>query len=210
MKHSTPYGPKEFSESEKVSPDTLARLKAFADLLVAWNAKINLVSKSTIPDLWHRHILDSAQIYPLLPRDYSTLIDLGSGAGFPGLILSIMGAPGVHLIESDARKSAFLREAIRVTGASAKVLNVRIEDAPTLKADVITARALAPLSELLRYSAPFWGSKTTCFFLKGQHVGVELTDAHKMWRMTTETRPSRSDPGGTVVCVSEVRHVSAS
>jgi 16S rRNA (guanine527-N7)-methyltransferase len=210
VKHSGPLTAQEFAKYENVSTENLSRLSAYAELLVLWNKKINLVSKSTLDDLWRRHFLDSAQIYPLIPRDCSCLVDLGSGAGFPGLVLAIMGIQGVHLIESDARKSAFLSEAARVSGADIKVINRRIEDVAPFPADVITARALAPLGELLRYSEPFLTPKTMAIFLKGLHIDDELTDAHKMWKLTVDRRPSRSDPSGTVLCVREVSHVTSS
>lgn len=213
MKHSSPggppgsgtYGPEAFQKDTGVSRETLSRLQAYADLLTVWNKKINLVGPSTVPDLWTRHMLDSAQLFPLIPKGTRTLLDLGSGAGFPALVLGIMGIPGVTLVESDQRKCAFLREAARIAGASVTVLAKRIEDVPPFAADVITARALAPLADLLDWSAPFLAENTRCIFPKGQNVEVELTQAHKRWRITTDQRPSRTDPRGTIVCIDEVR-----
>jgi 16S rRNA (guanine527-N7)-methyltransferase len=201
------YGPHDLARDENVSRETIQRLQTYVDLLLAWNKKINLVSKTTEPDVWRRHILDSAQLYPLVPRDCSSLTDLGSGAGFPGLVLSIMGVPGVRLVESDARKCAFMREAARVTGASALVLNQRAETVAAGASDVVTARALAALPELLALAKPFLGPKTVCLFLKGQNIEAELTEAHKMWTISVDCRPSRSDPTGSVVRVCEVSHV---
>ncbi len=208
MKQSPPgsnYGPEAFQKETGVSRETLARLQAYADLLTLWNKKINLVGPSTVPDLWARHKLDSAQLFPLIPTGTKTLLDLGSGAGFPGLVLAIMGVQGVHLAESDQRKCAFLREAARIAQAPVTVLAKRIESIPAFPVDVITARALAPVAELLDWSAPFITENTLCIFPKGQNVEVELTQAHKGWRITTDQRPSRTDPRGTIVCISEVR-----
>ena len=184
-------------------------MSAYVDLLLTWNKRINLISKSTEQSIWQRHILDSAQLYPLIPRDCSSLADLGSGAGFPGLILAIMGVKGVRLIESDARKCAFMREAARITEADAQIINQRIERTLAAPVDIITARALAPLTELLDLAKPLIGPKTECLFLKGQHIEAELTQAHKMWRMQVDCRPSRSDPTGSVVRVREVSHVNS-
>lgn len=201
------FGPNDFLKSENVSRETFSKLQTYVDLLLTWNKKINLISKSTEPYIWKRHILDSAQLYPLIPQDCLSLTDLGSGAGFPGLVLAIMGVKGVRLVESDARKCAFMREASRVTGAGATILNQRAETVPPGPVDVVTARALASLPELLTLATPFIGPKTTCLFLKGQHIEAELTEAYKMWTISVDCRPSRSDPTGSVVRVREVRHV---
>ena len=120
-----------------------------------------------------------------------------------------MGVKGVKLIESDARKCAFLREAARITEADALIINQRIERTPAAPVDIITARALAPLTDLLDLAKPLIGPKTECLFLKGQHIEAELTQAHKMWRMQVDCRPSRSDPTGSVVRVREVSHVNS-
>lgn len=207
MKHDPPYGPESFLKDTGVSRETLARLAAYADLLSLWNKKINLVGKSTEPELWQRHMLDSAQLFPLISSQARTLLDVGSGAGFPGLVLAIMGVPEVHLVESDQRKCAFLREAARITQTPATIHAKRFEDMAAFKADVITARALAPLVDLLAWSERFIAKNTHCIFLKGQNVEVELTDAYKRWRITADQRPSRTDPRGAIVCISEVCRV---
>src|SRR6185503_9322480 len=133
------------------------RLLAYAGLLMTWSARINLVASSTLADPWRRHFLDSAQLYPLVPKGAQSLIDLGSGAGFPGLVLAIMGMRGVELVEADARKCAFLREAARIAGAPATIRNARIEAVPPRPAAVISARGCAPLDRLLSYSQQFIG-----------------------------------------------------
>lgn len=208
------YGPEDFRQDTGVSRETLDRLKVYADLLLTWNKKINLVGKSTVDEVWRRHMLDSAQLFPrFYPRFNSIpfkLLDMGSGAGFPGLVLAIMGAPEVHLIEVDQRKATFLREAARVTGAPVTVHAKRIEDVPAFGVDVLTARALAPLTDLLSWGEKFLAENSLCFFLKGQNVEVELTEAHKRWRLSLDQVPSRTDLRGTVLCISEVRRADRS
>jgi 16S rRNA (guanine527-N7)-methyltransferase len=194
-----PLGPGGFQKLTNVSRETLERLIRYVDLLTAWNARINVVGRNTLGDVWRRHILDSAQIYPQIPQRTRVLIDLGSGAGLPGLILSILGVPEVHLIESDARKAVFLREAARVTGALASVHATRIEGMKPVVADVVTARALAPVTELLEISQRFRTPSTICLFPKGETVQEELTNAIKEWKMTIHQSPSLSDPSGCIL-----------
>ena len=209
MKQSPAYGPEAFLKDTSVSRETLARLVAYADLLALWNKKINLVGRSTEPEVWQRHMLDSAQLFPLIPSGTHTVVDMGSGAGFPGLVLAIMGIPKMHLVESDQRKCAFLREAARITQAPVTVHAKRIEELDAFPVEVITARALAPVADLLAWSERFITEKTTCIFPKGQNVEVELTDAHKRWRITVDQRPSRTDSRGTILSINEVRRVES-
>jgi len=194
-----PLTPRQFQAATSVSRETLDRLQAYADLLVKWQQKINLVGRSTLPDLWRRHFLDSAQVMALLPADTRVLVDLGSGAGFPALVLAILGVPEVHMVESDQRKCVFLREAARVAGVDVRIHARRIESMDHFAADAITARALAPVAQLLDYAAPFLTSRTTCVFLKGQNVEDELTEAHKMWSIQVERHPSVTDPEATIL-----------
>jgi 16S rRNA (guanine527-N7)-methyltransferase len=188
-----------FQRLTSVSRETLDQLKDYVDLLTAWNRRINLVGRETIGDVWRRHILDSAQLFPLIPPKARSLVDLGSGAGLPGLVLAIMGVPEVHLIESDQRKVVFLREALRVTSARAVIHPIRIDRVPSFMTDVITARALAPLSELLKISQRFRGPKTISLFLKGRRVEQELTDTVKMWNMRIDRQPSLTDELGCIL-----------
>lgn len=203
-------GPELLAALPDVSRETSARLVAYAELLVKWQARINLVSKGTLPDLWRRHMLDSAQVFRLLPSPTRVLVDLGSGAGFPGLVLAAMGVPEVHLIEADGRKCAFLREAARVMGVSVVVHHARIEAVPPFAADVVTSRALAPLAQLLHYAEPFLrraqpaGKGGQCLFLKGRGGEDELTLATKEWNMSVERVTSLSDPDGLILRLSEV------
>lgn len=168
---------------------------------------MNLVARSTLDEVWHRHMLDSAQLFPLIPVGTKTLVDLGSGAGFPGLLMSIMGISGVHLVESTGKKASFLQTVVNETGISAKIHNDRIEALRPFIADVITARALAPLDKLLNYAAPFSGPNTLHLYHKGQHVGHELTKAHKIWNIKVDLIPSSTDPQGSVLSVCEVSRV---
>lgn len=187
-----------------VSRETLSRLESYAELLRKWQDRINLVSGATLPDLWRRHMLDSGQLFRHLPAGTAVLVDLGSGAGFPGLVLAAMGVPAVHLIESDARKCAFLREAARVMGLSSVTIhNRRIEQVAPFAADVVTSRALAPLSQLLNYAFPFL-QNGEALFLKGRGGEDELTAAAKEWNMAIERLTSLSDPEGLILRLSEV------
>ncbi|RAU23722.1 16S rRNA (guanine(527)-N(7))-methyltransferase RsmG [Paramagnetospirillum kuznetsovii] len=197
--------PAEFQTKSGVSRETLRRLGLYADLLVKWQAKINLVGPDTLPDLWSRHILDSAQLFPLIPATAKRLVDLGSGAGFPGLVLAVMGAPDVHLVESDSRKCAFLREAARVTGTPVTIFNKRIEQVAGLDADVVTARALAPLGKLLDWAFPHLAAGGQCLFLKGRGAEDELTATAKEWNIGLRRIPSLTDPAGLVLQLHEVR-----
>lgn len=193
-----------FQAATGVSRETLERLQAYADLLVKWQARINLVGPDTIPSLWLRHFHDSAQLFPLLPQGIHRLVDMGSGAGFPGLVLAVMGVPDVHLIESDARKCAFLREAARVSGTPITVHNTRIEALAPLGAEVVTARALAPLDKLLAWAQPHLLPDGHCLFLKGRGHEDELTLASKEWNITVERVPSLSDPQAAILHLREV------
>lgn len=204
-----PLTPEDFQRDTGVSRETLDRLRVYADLLVKWQGSINLVGKSTLVDLWRRHMLDSAQLFPLLPPGTRTLVDFGSGAGFPALVLAILGVPDVHMIESDVRKGAFLREVARTVGVAVTVHTARIEALAPFPADVITARALAPVAQLLDFAAPFLAPHTQCLFLKGQNVEAELTEAHTLWDILVERHPSRTEPAATILRLSEVRREPA-
>jgi 16S rRNA (guanine527-N7)-methyltransferase len=185
----------------------MGRLEDYVRLLSAWNRRINLVGRTTIGDVWQRHILDSAQLLPHLPAGAQRLVDLGSGAGLPGLILSIFGVPDVHLVESDRRKAVFLGEAVRITHANASIHAQRAERLPAVTADVVTARACAPLTELLALAWPFIGPNTICLFHKGRDVGTELTEAAKDWNMLAETMPSVADKSGCILKVEGISRV---
>ena len=206
-----------------VSRETLDRLQTFLDLLETWQEKINLVGQSTLADPWRRHMLDSAQLWPLVlahanekNRDRLTLVDFGSGAGFPGLVLGILaaGSPApiavnVHLVESTGRKAAFLAEAARRTGARARVHRGRIEalDPAAVtgpgRADIVTARALAPLDQLLDLAGGWLGEGGIALFPKGRDATRELTAARKTRKLDVETVPTLSDPHGVILRIRE-------
>lgn len=209
-----------FLAAFRVSRETMARLTLYESLLLKWQKSINLVSAATLPDLWRRHMADSAQLARLAPATACIWVDLGSGAGFPGLVVAIIWADRagpsaaadfmVHLIESDQRKGAFLREVIRQTGAPAMVHTARIEsfarsglpgpaDLALAGADVISARACAPLDRLLTLAAPFFGPDSLGLFLKGRDADKELTLARKWWTFNITQIASMSDPEGTVL-----------
>jgi 16S rRNA (guanine527-N7)-methyltransferase len=205
------FGPGDFAAETGVSRETLARLKAYADVLVDWNARHNLVAKSTLPDLWRRHFWDSAQLAPLIPDDAKTLADLGSGAGFPGLVLAAMRPElAVTLYEATTKKCAFLQAAADRMDLKVAIENARLEDLLHRPFDVVTARALAPLPQLLGYAQKFAGPNSVCLLLKGQNVGSELTEAHKYWSMRASQVPSQTDPSAAIVIVRELgpRHVA--
>jgi 16S rRNA (guanine(527)-N(7))-methyltransferase RsmG len=188
-----------------LTPAILGRLEHFAGLLLRWNARINLMSRADEPELWTRHILDCAQLGPLLPTAPGELIDLGSGAGFPGLILALTTAWRAHLVEADHRKAAFLREAIRETGANAVVYPMRAEAMPIGRVRVVTARALAPVAHLLELAHPLLTEDGICLLPKGRTADDELTAAARGWHMRIERFPSRTSPRATLLRISEIR-----
>jgi len=195
----TPLGRDGFARVFPVPRETLERLEAYVGLLRTWNRRINLVGGNTMGDPWRRHILDSAQIARHLPDKARVLVDLGSGAGLPGLVLALVTGLETHLVESDQKKAAFLREAARATGTAVKIHAQRAEKLPPIAADVITARALAPLPELLALAAPFARAGTRCIFLKGRSAADELTLIRKSSNMPARLVPSLSDPGSMIV-----------
>lgn len=195
----------------------MVRLETYAALLIKWQRAINLVGRETLPDLWRRHMLDSAQLADHIPvarpdGQPLTLVDLGSGAGFPGLVLAIMASDAgrrwqVHLVESDARKCAFLSTVARETKTELKIHPARIEKLPPFAADFVTARALASLESLLDYAEPFMMPESHCLFLKGSTAADELTAAAKSWKMTVEQLPSRSGPAGSLLHIRDISRV---
>ena len=200
-----PLSREAFGEQMGVSRETLRRLTVYLDLLQRWQRAINLVGPGSLADPWRRHVLDSAQLTAHLPAETTNLIDLGSGAGFPGMVLALLGVRGVHLIEADRRKAQFLREVARVTGARATIHAERIEQMQGWPANVVTARALAPLPRLLELADRFVVSDSVCLFLKGKTVERELTIARVSWHMGSETFPSLSEPLGTVLKLQGIR-----
>lgn len=182
----------------------IARLTAYLDLLCQWQRRINLVGASTLADPWRRHILDAAQLNAFMPPGDTETYDLGSGAGIPGLVLAILGQRRVTLVDSDERKCAFLREAARLTETDVVIRCQRIETLPPACADVITARALKPLPELLALATPLLRPGGRCVLLKGAAVDAELTAAGRAWTMRVDRRPSVSDAAATVLTLREI------
>jgi len=191
-----------------VSRETLEAFERYLALLEKWQAKINLVSASSLDDVWMRHVVDSAQLWPLAPPTARIWTDLGAGAGFPGLVLALLGRERagleVHLIESDGRKCTFLREVIRETGAPAKVHNARIEAVEPWLSDVVTARALAPLDRLLPLALPFAKKEGIVLLLKGKSAETELTAAQDWGTFDAEVIPSHTDANGAVLKLSRL------
>ena len=189
--------------ADYVSRETYSKLQRYAELLAEWQPRINLVSPKTLPDLWTRHMLDSAQLYPLV-RDARRLVDFGSGAGFPGLVLAIMGVPDVHLVESDQRKCVFLNYVSRETKSPVTVHNARIESLPPLHADTVTARALAPLVDLLTYALPHLAPGGRAVFLKGAGWQAETEAAGQQYMFHVKHNPSLTANDGAIVTLTDI------
>lgn len=193
-----------------VSRETFEALEAFVALVRKWNPVINLVSKSALEHLWERHIVDSAQLVAFCPPDAKHWIDIGSGGGFPGMIVAILARETmpnlrVTLVESDQRKATFLGQAAQSLGLPVMVLNKRIESAPPFRADVVSARAVAPLDELLGLVEPQLGHDGVALFPKGAQHADEIVKARTRWRFGVATHPSLTDPAAAIL---EIRNIS--
>ena len=205
-------GPTDFAEAFNVPRETIHRLTRFAELLAHWQKRTNLVAPSTVPALWSRHFADSAQL-ATLARNPRLWLDLGSGAGFPGLVIAILktGTPDfrMHLVESNRKKCAFLAEVARATKAPVDIHAMRIEDlaqsANRLDPDVVSARALAPLPRLFELAAPFFTSGTRGLFLKGREAEAEVDAARAEWDFTAQLVPSLTAQNSHIVEVTDLR-----
>ena len=200
--------------NQAVSRETYYKLETFSVLLEQWNASINLVSKNSIKKLWERHIADSIQVNTLIRNINGDILDLGSGAGFPGLIIAILGERKVHLVESNSKKCAFLREAIRITNCNAEVHNVRLttKSAPILnisKVDIVTARAVTSLVNLLDIVFPIVYEDTYCIFYKGSRVEEEILVAKDKWNFEVERVRNAVEPNGVILRLKNLRTRSA-
>lgn len=187
-----------------VSRETLDRLAIHHRLLAQWNPRINLVSRASLSESWRRHFADSAQLWRYRPAEVRFWLDLGSGAGFPGLVIAAIGAdqaPSLHvtLVESDQRKAAFLRTVIRAASLPATVLDNRIESLPPQSADVVSARALASLDALLIHAEKHRSPGGICLFPKGETVHNEVAEARRTWRFDPVIHPSLTDPRAAIV-----------
>lgn len=212
-----------FASTFKVSRETLRRLNLYESALRLWQPKINLIANATLDTVWQRHFADSAQLLALVPAGAKSVVDLGSGAGFPGLVLAILLAgaaedagqglsPRVTLVESDGRKCAFLREVARQTGTAVDILSTRIENPETQaklgKADVITARALAPVDRLLGLAAPLFGDETVGLFLKGRGVSAEIEAARALWAFDVALVGSLTADDANIVVIRKLRNLA--
>ena len=203
--------PSEFQAATRVSRETIHRLERYEALLREWQEKINLVGPATLCDVWSRHFFDSAQLVDLIPAEAKTIVDLGSGAGFPGLVLAILlrERPGlkVRLIDATTKKCRFLEEVVSATQARAEIVNARAEDLPPSPADVVTARACASLADLLAYAKKFTKKGSICLFPKGKTAEVELTEAARLWRIIYTKVESRTDPSSHILAIRDFTRV---
>lgn len=206
-----------FAEAFGVSRETAEKFESYADLLKQWQKAVQLVAPSTLGLIWSRHFADSAQLMAFCPPNARTWLDLGSGGGFPGLVIALMASdkaapvPGlrVTLVESDSRKSAFLREVARQTRSAVDILGTRIESPSTRDkvgtVEVVSARAVAPLTDLLGLAYPFWGPGTVGLFLKGREVEKEVEAARQAWEFELELKPSLTDSSGRVARIRDLK-----
>lgn len=188
-----------------VPRETEAQLRDYVALLMRWNSRINLTAERDETTIWRRHVLDSMQIAPLIPPSLGPLVDIGSGAGFPGLMLAVANQRETHLVELDRRKAAFLIEAARVLGLSHVTIHpTRIENATLPPAAIVTARALARLPTLIMHAYRILAQGGVAIFPKGRTAAQELTDASSAWIMHVERFQSRTDPAATILRLSEI------
>ncbi|MEC7298809.1 MAG: 16S rRNA (guanine(527)-N(7))-methyltransferase RsmG [Pseudomonadota bacterium] len=197
---------------DNVSRETLDKLEQYADLLAKWNPRINIVAKSTIGEAWTRHIVDSAQVFAASDKQDGQWLDMGSGGGFPGLVCAIIAAeksPDLKftLVDSDQRKCAFLRNVARETGTQVTVIAKRLEQIDPVNADVISARALANLSDLLPFAKRHGNQAATVLFQKGRNWQAEAAEASRDWRFQHEVLPSTTDPEAVILRIKELEHV---
>jgi len=194
----------QFAERAPIHPGSLADYQKWETLLRKWNARINLVAPNSLPEFWERHALDSAQIVPMIPKEAQTIVDFGSGAGFPGLAVAIQAKHAdldqtVHLIESAGKKASFLKSVSRETSLKTVVHSARIESLPALKADIVTARAFAPLHRLFPLAWQHLREGGHLVLLKGEAVDDELNEVSKDWTFTSQRTASLSNDGGCVL-----------
>ena len=196
---------------ENVSRETSNKLTLFANIVEKWTPRVNLISKASVPYIWQRHIEDSIQIYSLVPP-VSSWVDLGSGGGFPAIVVALLAqqdgrSSKFTLVESDQRKCVFLRTAIRELGLKVEVLNDRIENIPPLEANVVSARALAELPLLIGLASRHMKSDGIAIFPKGKNWKVEDAKARKSWVYSNESIPSKTDPSAAILKIKEIKHV---
>lgn len=205
-------GRTDFQSKMDVSRETLERLDVYSALLEKWNPAINLVAKSTLADRWTRHFLDSAQIFEIVSPSHGVWADFGSGGGFPGLIVAILAAERrpemrVVCVESDTRKATFLRTVIREAAINAEVLSDRVEKLEPIGAQIVSARALAPLPQLLAYAHRHLAPGGEAIFQKGAEFEAEVAKSLEPWRFRLDTYPSKTDPSATILKLGEIERV---
>ena len=202
----------EFCSYQHVSRETFKKFEIFIEVLLKWQKSVNLISNSTISTIWKRHFLDSAQLYTYSQDIKGNILDIGSGAGFPGMILAMMGNNNVNLIESDQKKCIFMREVARLTNTKVKIYNCRIEDLDYMKPELIISRALAPLSKLIEYVDNYMNknieeNKATpkLLFLKGKNYNNEIYDLLKIRKLEIDIFPSITDDLGKVLYIKNIK-----
>ncbi len=197
-------------EKYSVSCETMELLNVYHDLLVEWQSKFNLVSNSSLQYAWNRHFEDSVQLYEYIPKNAVSLIDFGSGAGFPAMVLAIIAkekTPYLNftLVESIKKKTLYLNEVALKTGVSVNIINDRIENIKKQKYDVITSRAMTSLNDLLKYAYPFCHKQTVCIFPKGKNYSSELAEAHKTWKFKCDIKQSKVSDEGKILIVTDIQ-----
>ena len=193
-----------------VSHETISQLKTYLSLLLSWQSKMNLVSRSSLEDAWNRHFVDSMQLFKYIPLSAQTLIDFGSGAGFPGMVLAIMAKEKtpylkITLVESIKKKTLYLNEVSQKTATPVNIINDRIENLKNTKFDVITSRAMSSLSDLLAYAYPFCQENTVCIFPKGKNYALELAEAHQKWHFKCRIEPSDVSDEGKILLITAIK-----
>ena len=200
---------KNFMEKYNVSRETFEQLKTYESLLREWQNKFNLVSNSSLEDCWNRHFVDSAQLFKYIPKEAKTLVDFGSGAGFPGMVLAIMAKEKtpylkVSLIESITKKTLYLNEVKKICQVDVEIINQRIENIKKEKVDVITSRAMTSLDNLFNYTKNFASTKTTCIFPKGKKYAEEIEEAKKHWSFDCQIFDSETSEEGKILVISHL------
>ena len=199
----------ELSAKYNLTDTQSENLQIYVDLLRKWQKKINLVSKSTVKQVWQRHIEDSLQLAPILKQitggERKKLMDMGCGAGFPGLVLAIIDVAEISLVESDLRKCLFMKEVARQTDTDVTVVNNRIEKADITDVDIVSARALASLDDLCSYAYPFLANDGKCLFSKGEKADLEIAAARKNWQFDVETVPSQTSSEAQILILSGLK-----
>lgn len=201
--HSNPYSL--LNTHIVVSHETVEKLLKYHDTLLKWQKTINLIGKDTAGEAWTRHFLDSLQLMKYIDDKNKIIVDLGSGAGFPGMALAIAGYNNVHLVESDARKVAFLREIARIAEVKVTIHHCRIEDCDFKKIDIFLSRACASLDKLLHLTAPYFSHETICLFHKGKNHAIENEEALLHWQYDLDIIPSVASSEGVILKLSNIR-----